>query len=145
MDQHDLQSDCENCQGICCVAPPFAKSAEFAFAKEEGEPCKHLGGDNRCSIHDDLADQGFSGCIKFECFGAGQKVTGHHFKGQSWRDDHLTAKRMFHIFFIVKSLHWMIIELMAKDPKDNAERINHLEQLTFASEDELIGLDLNSL
>jgi len=127
----DLQSDCANCLGLCCVAPPFAKSVEFAYAKAEGEPCRHLGKDCRCTIHDDLAERGFTGCIKFECFGAGQKVTNHQFKGLSWRDDHLTAKRLFHVFFIVKALHQKIGDIM--DDGKYQKRVDELEQLSFLS------------
>ena len=37
MDDAELASDCKNCIGLYCVAPPFAKSNEFAFVKAEGE------------------------------------------------------------------------------------------------------------
>ena len=145
MDPLDLQSDCENCLGLCCIAPPFAQSDEFAYSKAEGEPCRNLDANNRCTIHDDLKDQGFTGCIKFECFGAGQKVTHHHFKGQSWRQDHLTAKRLFHVFFIVKALHRMIQQMIEKDQKHFANSIKDLEKMSLAGEDDLIALDLASL
>ncbi|MBT7265974.1 MAG: hypothetical protein HN884_03815 [Rhodospirillaceae bacterium] len=137
----DLQSDCENCLGLCCVAPPFAKSAEFAYAKSEGEPCRYLGEDYRCSIHGDLAEQGFTGCVKFECFGAGQKVTHHQFKGLSWREDHLTAKRLFHIFFIVKTLHQKISKIIGNEKCE--KKVYELERLSFLSEDELLTIDIN--
>ena len=142
MDDTELVSNCENCIGLCCVAPPFAKSNEFAYAKAEGEPCQHLTGGYHCSIHDDLASSGFTGCVKFECYGAGQKITQHHFKNQSWRDDHLTAKRMFHIFLTVKALHLKIIGLNDAGEK---ERIKELERLSYSTEDNLLSLDLDVL
>ncbi len=145
MNHTDLQSDCENCLGLCCVAPPFAKSAEFAHSKGEGEPCRNLDHNNRCTIHDDLTDQGYMGCIKFECFGAGQKVANHRFKNQSWRNDHLTAKRMFHVFFIVKAIHQKIKYLKTEDAPLNAQRISKLERLSSAPEEELLTLDLTTL
>lgn len=148
MSETDLHSDCENCLGLCCVAPPFARSDEFAYAKAEGEPCRHLGrhldSDYRCTIHDTLEAQGFTGCVKFECFGAGQKVTQHHFNGQSWRDDHLTAKRLFQIFFIVKALHLKINVLLAEDAIRHGQKIKELEKLSYGSEDDLLQLDLNA-
>ncbi|MBT3990859.1 MAG: hypothetical protein HON14_18800 [Rhodospirillaceae bacterium] len=145
MSELDLHTDCENCQGLCCVAPPFAKSNEFAYAKAEGEPCRHLAKNDRCLIHEDLVTKGFIGCVKFECFSAGQKVTQHHFAGQSWQDDHLTAKRMFHIFFIVKALQQKIKALLEDDAEGNAEKITTLEQLSLASEEDLLTLDLDRL
>ncbi|AOS00489.1 pentapeptide repeat-containing protein [Bacillus subtilis] len=30
---HDLSADCQHCFGLCCVALPYAKSADFAFDK----------------------------------------------------------------------------------------------------------------
>jgi len=39
-----LRADCERCFGLCCVVPAFARSADFAFDKAAGEPCRHLGG-----------------------------------------------------------------------------------------------------
>ncbi len=31
---HDLSADCQHCFGLCCVALPYAKSADFAFDKD---------------------------------------------------------------------------------------------------------------
>ena len=143
MNRSDLQPDCENCLDLCCVAPPFAKSAEFAYAKAEGEPCRHLDEDYRCAIHDDLASQGFGGCIKFDCLGAGQKVTHHQFKGLGWRNDHLTAKRLFHAFFIVKALHQKISELL--DDERRQSQIDELERMSFLSEDDLVSIDIDNV
>ncbi len=38
----DLKADCEKCFGLCCVALPFAASADFAFDKQAGSPCINL-------------------------------------------------------------------------------------------------------
>ena len=46
-----LRADCGNCFGLCCVALTFSVSADFAVDKESGEPCRHLGTDFRCGIH----------------------------------------------------------------------------------------------
>ena len=43
-----LRADCSRCAGLCCVAPPFAASADFAFDKPAGQPCRHLRADFRC-------------------------------------------------------------------------------------------------
>ncbi|WP_066369707.1 pentapeptide repeat-containing protein [Herbidospora mongoliensis] len=71
----DLHSDCGSCAGLCCVELPFAKSADFAVDKPAGKPCVNLTGDYRCRIHDRLRESGYQGCVTFECFGAGQRVT----------------------------------------------------------------------
>jgi len=103
--------DCEKCFGLCCVALPFGKSAEFAEDKEGGKPCKNLGEDNRCGIHQHLRTKGYKGCTVFECFGAGQKVSQFTFKGVDWRDSPTVAKDMFKVFPIMQQLHEMLCYL----------------------------------
>lgn len=71
----ELTADCARCVGLCCVLLPFARSADFAFDKEAGEPCRHLSGDHRCDIHARLREEGMRGCVAYDCFGAGQAVT----------------------------------------------------------------------
>ena len=58
----ELQADCSRCFALCCVAPGFAKSADFGYTKPAGKPCRNLLDDFRCAIHSTLRRQGFSGC-----------------------------------------------------------------------------------
>ncbi|MER5866732.1 pentapeptide repeat-containing protein [Kitasatospora sp. NPDC002040] len=104
----DLLSDCANCFGLCCVALPFARSADFAVTKAAGTPCKNLRTDFRCGIHTGLREQGFSGCTVFECFGAGQKVSQVTFGGHSWREAPETAGAMFEVFPVMRQLHELL-------------------------------------
>jgi hypothetical protein len=71
----ELYADCSRCEAICCVALAFDASAEFAVDKAAGEHCRHLTATNRCRIHSRLPDRGFSGCAKYDCYGAGQRAT----------------------------------------------------------------------
>jgi len=71
----ELRADCARCRALCCVVLPFLRSADFAFSKPAGTPCRHLAADHTCSIHGRLADRGFRGCVTFDCFGAGQRAT----------------------------------------------------------------------
>ncbi|NJP34044.1 pentapeptide repeat-containing protein [Micromonospora thermarum] len=112
----DLRADCSRCVGLCCVAPAFAASADFAIDKPAGRPCPHLGADSRCGIHAQLRERGFPGCTVFDCFGAGQRVTSG---GRDWRDDRATARAMFDTFAVVRPLHellWYLTEALALDP-----------------------------
>jgi hypothetical protein len=61
--------------GLCCVLLPFSRSADFAFDKPAGEPCRHLTPEYRCRIHETLYAEGMRGCAAYDCFGAGQSVT----------------------------------------------------------------------
>jgi hypothetical protein len=70
-----LTADCARCSGLCCVVLPFARSADFAFDKPAGTRCRNLTPDARCSIHDRLREDGFPGCVAYDCYGAGQRVT----------------------------------------------------------------------
>jgi len=111
----DLRPDCTRCAALCCVALPFARSADFAVDKPGGRPCHHLTDRDRCGIHDRLRPSGFSGCTVFDCLGAGQHVTQETFGGRSWRDDPDTARDMFAAFPVVRQLHelrWYLHEAL---------------------------------
>lgn len=103
-----LSAECEKCFGLCCVALPYAKSADFAFDKEAGTPCSNLQSDYRCGIHKNLRKEGFRGCVGYECFGAGQKVSQITYNGTDWREDPTLAKEMFDVFPIMQQLHEML-------------------------------------
>lgn len=105
---HSLRADCESCFGLCCVALPFAVSADFAVNKDAGKPCSNLQSDFRCSTHKNLRKSGFKGCTVFECFGAGQKVSQVTFEGVDWREGPEHAKKMYDVFPIMHQLHEML-------------------------------------
>ncbi|MFM9588550.1 pentapeptide repeat-containing protein [Streptomyces scabiei] len=106
---HDLRADCGSCFGLCCVALPFAASADFAVDKPAGRACGNLADDFRCGIHTRLRAEGFGGCTVYDCFGAGQRVSQVTFGGVSWRTggpEH--ARRMFDVFPVVRQLHELL-------------------------------------
>lgn len=109
----ELASDCSRCFGLCCVALPFRRSADFAFDKPADTPCRHLGASYGCGIHASLRADGMTGCTVFECFGAGQHVSQVTYGGLSWRDDPTTASEMFAVFARVRDLHELLV-LMAE-------------------------------
>ncbi|WP_261957430.1 pentapeptide repeat-containing protein [Streptomyces nigrescens] len=114
-----LTADCASCFGLCCVALPFARSADFAIDKDAGRPCPNLQGDFRCGIHRDLRSRGFSGCTVFDCFGAGQKVSQVTFGGEDWRQAPGTARQMFDVFAVMRQLHellWYLSEALTLPP-----------------------------
>ncbi len=111
-----LRPDCSSCVGLCCVAPAFSASADFAIDKAAGRPCPNLQADFRCGIHASLRDRGFPGCVAFDCFGAGQRVTKETFGGADWRTDPEIAPEMFAAFLVVRQLHellWYLAEALA--------------------------------
>jgi uncharacterized protein YjbI with pentapeptide repeats len=103
-----LRPDCERCVGLCCVAPAFSASADFAIDKDAGQACPNLQSDFRCGIHALLRQRGFPGCAVYDCFGAGQKVTQVTFGGQDWRTTPGIAAQMFRVFTIMQQLHELL-------------------------------------
>lgn len=97
-----LRADCTRCSGLCCAAPAFTASADFAISKAAGQACPNLRQDFRCSIHDRLRERGFPGCAVYDCFGAGQQVAQVTFGGQDWRRTPGIAEQMFGAFSIVR-------------------------------------------
>jgi hypothetical protein len=96
------------------VAPAFAKSSDFAINKASGQPCPNLAADFRCTIHERLDARGFHGCVVFDCFGAGQRITQEMFGGRSWRDE----PAMLTLLPIVRQLHelmWLLTEALKLD------------------------------
>lgn len=146
----DLQADCEQCFGLCCVALPYAKSSDFAFQKAAGVPCRNLEDDFRCSIHKELRTKGFRGCSVYECFGAGQKVAKQTYSNKNWRDHEEIAQEMFEVFPIMQQLHEILYYLKeAMDREETAslhadiEKAFHsIEDLTYLSPAALLELDI---
>lgn len=144
-----LRADCSRCVGLCCVAPGFAASADFAIDKPAGRPCPNLLADSRCGIHDSLRQRGFPGCVVFDCFGAGQQVTQVTFAGIDWRQSRGSATSMFDVFTVMRQLHellWYLIEaqtLLRASPLrteiDHAR--DRTERLTEAGSERLEAFD----
>ena len=146
----DLRADCARCFGLCCVVPAFRASADFAITKPAGRPCPHLGADFGCGIHDALRPRGFPGCVVYDCFGAGQKVSQLTFGGRDWRQDADTARRMFDAFPLMRQLHellWYLTEALTLEParplhSDLAQLRAETEDLTQGGPEALAALDL---
>ena len=121
----DLRADCERCFALCCVAPAFSASTDFAIDKPAGSACPNLRDDFGCGIHKDLRLKGFPGCTVYDCFGAGQKVAQVTFGGRSWRDAPETARQMFDVVAVVRALHelmWYLVEAQTLQPVGELHR-----------------------
>ena len=145
-----LHADCARCVGLCCVAPAFAASADFAIDKAAGQACPHLQSDVRCGIHTRLRQQGFRGCAVYDCFGAGQQVSHVTFGGQDWRQVPCTARQMFAVFSIMRQLHellWYLTEALTLQPArlihgELRLALDETARLTQHSPDALMDLDV---
>lgn len=148
--RRSLRADCERCFALCCVAPAFSASADFAIDKDAGHACPNLRSDFRCGIHNTLRQQGFPGCTVYDCFGAGQKVAQVTFGGQDWRRAPETATQMFEVFSIMRQLHellWYLTEALTLQPAralhgELSAALDETERLTHHSPDVLAALDV---
>jgi uncharacterized protein YjbI with pentapeptide repeats len=145
-----LRADCGRCFGLCCVVPAFAASADFAIDKPANTPCRHLGADARCGIHDQLRPKGFTGCTVYDCFGAGQQVAQVTFGGTDWRAAPQTAPRMFATFTVQRHLHellWYLAEARTLAPTGALREallaaFTAVQRLAAADADVLLALDV---
>jgi len=149
-DRLSLRADCESCFALCCVAPAFSASADFAINKAAGRACPNLQPDFRCGIHPRLRESGFRGCTVYDCFGAGQKVSQVTFEGKDWRRNPGTAQPMFEVFPIMRDLHellWYLSHALGLQPAHQIHgelrsAIEDTERLTHGSPDVLKALDV---
>ncbi|WP_428648368.1 hypothetical protein [Roseibium sp.] len=143
----DLKSDCANCAALCCVVFAFDKSESFALDKKAGEACPNLTGAGKCSVFEDREKLGFKGCIAYDCFGAGQRVTQEVFKGKSWKDDIRLMTGMGEALSVLRRIHeqLVLLESAAKLPLTREER-NRLRDLqaTLAPEADWTQANLNA-
>jgi hypothetical protein len=138
----NLVADCSRCAGLCCVAPAFAASAEFAFSKPAGVACRHLDAGARCSIHDRLVPSGFPGCAAYDCFGAGQRTVALF--GGSQR-----SARMLRAYEVVRQLHellWYAADALSRPAAapvhaDLSAAVAGIEAAVDAGPDALDGTD----
>lgn len=146
----NLRADCEKCFGLCCVALYFSASEGFPTDKEAGQPCLNLQPDFRCCVHKSLGERDLKGCIAFDCFGAGQKVSQSSFGGHDWRKVPESSNQMFKVFLIMRQLHellWYLTEalkLQQARPIHGAlaSMLDETERLTHLSPDSLMDLDV---
>ncbi|MFG3259906.1 pentapeptide repeat-containing protein [Streptomyces sp. NPDC048172] len=148
-----LSADCARCFGLCCVALPFAASADFPVSKRGGEPCGNLREDFRCGIHARLREEGYQGCTVYDCFGAGQRVSQETFGGRDWRSEPVGAELMFAVFPVTKQLHellWYVTEALSLSPARalrtelRAAR-EEIDRLAGGAAEELAKLDVEAV
>jgi uncharacterized protein YjbI with pentapeptide repeats len=145
-----LRADCSRCFALCCVAPAFSASADFAIDKAAGTACPNLRADFRCGIHANLRGEGFPGCVAYDCFGAGQKVAQFTFAGRDWRTAPETAPAMFAAFAVMRALHellWYVTEALRHDGapavRDELVRARErTEALTRLGAGDLVAVDV---
>lgn len=150
--QQNLKIDCEQCSGLCCVALYCMKTDGFPANKKAGVPCKHLKLDFRCEIHSILKSNNMRGCLAYDCFGAGQKVTRYIYPKIDWQSNPDKAHEIFQVFLIVFQLHqmeWYLLESLSLISEDDLimdirRLLSENEQMTSQSTCEILKLDIDA-
>jgi len=109
----DLEPDCASCAALCCMALAFDKGEDFAIDKPAGLPCPNLESDLSCALYSRLDAEGFPGCTRYDCRGAGQRVTQELFEGRGWHDEPALAAPMIAAFSSMRKVHDGIELLLA--------------------------------
>ena len=107
----ELEADCSRCFALCCVGLTFIRSTDFPVDKRAGRPCLNLTDAHRCSVHSSLREQGWIGCVSYDCFGAGQRVSQETFGGRDWRTHPEIAPQMFAALPVMRQLHELLAYL----------------------------------
>lgn len=107
-----LTEDCASCAALCCLALAFDRGESFAIDKPAGTPCPNLSRHD-CGIHDRLEAEGFAGCVRYTCTGAGQRVVQELFAGQSWQDDPGLLVPMMEAFRGMRAIQERLAQLSA--------------------------------
>jgi len=148
---NDLKIDCKNCFGLCCVALNFSKIDGFPNDKSIGEPCENLDEDFKCIIHGSDKYEKMRGCIGYDCFGAGQRISSEIYKGISWKDNRDISKEIFSVFIIIQELHeflWYLLDAFrfssSKKSRNIIEgKIEYIEEIIKKSPKDIKEVDLN--
>ncbi len=109
----ELSIDCQKCSGLCCVALYYSKTDGFPEDKPANVPCKHLEPHFKCAIHSQLFEKNLKGCLIYECFGAGQKVTQMYTGIGNWSTSPTLRKEIYEVFLTIRELHqmcWYLIQ-----------------------------------
>lgn len=124
-----LVINCKECSGLCCVALYFNKTDGFPENKQAGKPCSKLSTNNTCNIYDLLNSKHLSGCINYDCFGSGQKVTQSWKTKGTWNMDQSLKLDIFKSFEMTQMLNqmvWYLLEAYTICDESMLERIDQL-------------------
>lgn len=140
-----LEAECGACVSLCCVALAFDAGEDFARDKAAGQPCPNLTG-HGCRIHATLTSEGYQGCVRYDCTGAGQRVSQELFPGQSWQDDPTLLAPMMEAFRGMRAIQDRVVQLSAAlalplDDTDRATAQGFLARLAIGEVDEAMARD----
>ena len=134
----------------CAVSHYFSQHRKVSQSTKRRASRLNLQPDFRCDVHDSLSKRGLKGCIAFDCFGAGQKVSQVSFGGQDWAKFPDSAEQMFKVFIIMMHIHellWYLTEALSLEPillihGELRSMLDETERLTYLSPSSLMEFDV---
>jgi hypothetical protein len=118
----ETRAGCTRCAALCCIAYPSQDMPGFSASKPAGQPCPKLGTDARCTIYDRRAEEGFAGCVRYECFGAGQHVVQTLYEGRDWRSEPALLPTMVASFLAMRPVSDLLFLARRAEAQGAAER-----------------------
>ncbi|NCB63365.1 MAG: pentapeptide repeat-containing protein [Clostridia bacterium] len=128
-------SACSACRGLCCSELFFFKSDGFPSDKKAGEPCRHLRPDFRCEVHGLLAERGLTGCLAYDCLGAGPVACAACASGD------VRTAGVFSALYRLHEMLWYLTEVPCPETDSLAAETEALTRLAPAA---LLSLDLDA-
>lgn len=141
----ELNIDCEKCSGLCCVGLYCSKIDGFPEDKEANIPCKHLQSNFKCDIHSQLFKKNLKGCLTYECFGAGQKVTQMYGASGDWSTNSSQRKEIYEVFLRITQLHQMRWYLIQAFNMNKSLELNKEIALLIQENEEIANQEPNRL
>ena len=86
-----------------------------------------------------LRESGFPGCVVFDCFGAGQRVTQELLPGTDWRAGEADATAMFAAFTVAWPLHELLWYLRAATALPVAPTLRAALEAAYDDTDALVA------
>ena len=145
MEIPDFTPDCDACAALCCLALSFDAGEDFAIDKPAGLPCPKLEADFACQVYDHLTEAGFSGCVRYDCHGAGQRVVKEVFAGANWRDTPGLTGPMIAAFAAMRQVHRGLELLLAAARLDLPDDLDAERDLLIEAHAPEAGWDEASL
>lgn len=119
------QADCDNCQGLCCVAHRH-EAGKFPIIQDKpaGVACINLETSDdgevqkyRCQIYDKLESTGWRVCTGYGCLGAGQMVSKFFRElGVEWDTENLNEVSVVNLRYAFQTMRqvFKMIEFVRK-------------------------------
>lgn len=126
----NLSINCKECSGLCCVALYFSKLDGFPENKKAGKPCINLNNSNyTCEVYAQLESKHLKGCLAYDCFGAGQKVTQESKSKGTWNTNNTIKQDIFKTFEINQLLNQILWYLLEAYTICDESEMNRIKQL----------------